>query len=177
MLTLVIAFIVVGLWAIRRTWGTTWWYVSRAEAAVLVAIAVLLPLTIWHRAVTGRVFVKITALVAPLPDWSDPMDGVAPMGMQPFLTALRGNATQARRELAALRADSTRIYMVHTSLRPDSAIAFYRDEGHRSGWDIAEDDGPLLILTRNERQLVVAARTGNDGATEVLYMLQPRRPR
>lgn len=173
MLLLVIAFIVIGLWAVRRTWGTTWWYFSRAEAAVLVAIAVLLPLTIWHRSVKGRVFEKITALVAPLPGWSDPEDGVAPMGMQPFLTALNGNASQARRELAALRADSTRIYMVRAPWSPDSAIAFYRDEAHRPGWQITADDGRALFFTRGNRELMIGATTANDGGTQVIYMVQP----
>lgn len=173
MLLIIAAFIVVGLWAVRRTWGTAWWYMSRAEAALFVAIAVLLPLEIWHRAVKGRVFEKITALVAPLPNWSDPQDGVAPMGMQPMITALQGDAKEASRQLAALRADSTRIYLVSTALRPDSAIAFYRDERHRSGWDMREDEGKALFLRRGNRALMIFATTRNDGTTQVIYMVQP----
>lgn len=172
-----VALLALGFWSMRHAPGGWVGRVLRwrSGAALLVGVALLLPLTVWHYRVTSAVESRIARLVSPYPGADDPQDAVRPLALEPGMLAMQGDTARARASLERLRADRSETYLMHTTDSPAAVMSFYRDPAHRGGWEISEDDGVMLIMRRGDAQLVVAASDEGYGrGTRIVYDLSGR---
>jgi hypothetical protein len=175
-LILVVVFIAIAVWSVSRRARMRrrldpLWMRGRTEAAAISAIAILLPLAIWHYVSTNQVIPKIAALVTPYPNGTDP-ESDAGLALAPVVYAASGDTAAAREELSRLQ-DGSHNYLLKTIDDPRRVVAYYRDPSHRPGWQLVEDDSVALVLRRGDQQLFLGALDiGFGRGTQIVYSVQ-----
>src|SRR5678815_1716122 len=108
----VMGFIVVAAWGVHRSYrgGVSVTLTGGQSAALLVAIAVLLPLSVWHAWSVQHVPKQIQTVIEPFPGAGDPMDATGPQGLAIMMDALNRKPGAAAK-LKNLRTDLVRTYM------------------------------------------------------------------
>lgn len=174
LLALLVAAFVGTVRSRRRPFGRV--LSARAEAALFVGVALVLPLTVWHWSVSRSVPRRVAALVSPYPGADEPQDAGRALALEPGMLAMRGDSGGARRALESLRESDEETYLMHSTDPAERVLAYYRDPSHRAGWELAEDDSLLLILRRPGRELLLGAHDEGFGrGTRIIYDVY-RRP-
>jgi len=152
---------------------------SIAGALIFGALAVFMGYFTWREA---RALDEIAAVIAPIPEITDIMRVPSPGEIQAVANTLAdvpvkgqfGTSQGERRQLADDLQDlHTQYWQVHTTLSPEGAFEFYRDEASRNDWEIETDKPPFLVLRRTGQRLTLFIQEDWKRAdTEVWYVYE-----
>jgi hypothetical protein len=174
LLCLVVLFLIGSIWTLRVLAGSRRTHVrdiARAQTAVIIIVAVFLPLAVWHVADIFSVIPKISRMVVPYPNGDDPTsDDALAFGI--LFAARDSNPGQAlRRKIDSLKASHA--YLLHTTDSPETVARFYHDPSHYAGWTVVADDTLFIFLHRGAERLMIGARDEGFGrGTRIIYFWQ-----